>query len=211
VIPQFADQADFSIHFQPFQLYPDLPGDRPDGFLNKGGNSKGVDKNTFFKELGKTRGRTPEQGKEIRQKLQDAWKAEGLELTFGGGKWGSSFDAQRLISFARKQGREDQMIEEIYTANHVKDMCLSDWSVLVDCANKAGVAGAKEMLNSDKEKDEVHAKILTYYKMGLTSVPCLVLNEKYPMHGAPEPDALVKAFSQLIKTGELPVSGTAAL
>ena len=63
---------------------------------------------------------------------QAAWAAEGLKLKSpptglnedGGGMMGSSFDAQRLIMFAREEGREDQMIEAIYSANHEQDLCL---------------------------------------------------------------------------------------
>lgn len=207
VIPQFADKADFSIRFMPFQLYPNLPGSVDSGIINTGGNSEGAPKREFFKALGKERGRTPEQGEELFQRLKSAWAADGLDLVAcdDQAKWGSSFDAQRLILLARKQGCENAMIEEIYTANHVKNLSLSDFSVLLACAEAAGVKGADEMLNSDYLVNEVKNQIMHFHRIGITSVPVLVINEKYPINGAPETEVLSQAFGTLIAKGELPV------
>lgn len=175
--------------------------------INTGGDSQGVNKRAFFKALGEERGRTPEQGKQIFKHLQEAWSAEGLTLTpfSEEAKWGSSFDAQRLILLARKQGRENDMIEAVYTANHVKGECLSDFNVLLDAAEKAGVTGAAELLNSDQLVDEVQKQIMHLHRMGVNSVPVLLINEKYPIHGSPEQEVLNTAFSTLIQCGELPI------
>merc|ERR1719401_1558451 len=93
------------------------------------------------------------------KRLQGQWKRDGLKLAERVGNFGNSFDAQRLISWSRKQGREDQMIEAVYTANHEKNLCLSNRSVLLACAEQAGLVGAKEMLESRQELDEVWGKI----------------------------------------------------
>jgi len=205
------DRADIDIHFQPYQLYPDLPGSMDDKImLNTGGNNDGMDKNEFFKALGKSRGRTPEQGRQIREYLKKAWEAEGLQLSYSGGRWGSSFDAQRLIALARSQGREDEMIEAIYTANHVEDLPLSDWSVLLDAAEKAGVEGAEQMLKSEDYVAEIKGRIQEFRRMGINSVPVLIINGKFPIHGAPEPELLEKLFHQVIEKGDDSLAALAA-
>lgn len=178
--------------------------------INTGGNNDGMDKSEFFKALGESRGRSPEQGREIRKHLQQAWEAEGLQLPFNGGRWGSSFDAQRMIAFARDQGREDAMIEAIYTANHVKDLPLSDWSVLLDASKTAGVEGAEKMLKSDDYVEEIKGKIQQFRQMGINSVPVVVINNKFPFHGAPEPALLEKIFHQVIEKGDDALSAMAA-
>lgn len=191
---QFTDKADFKIRFQPFQLYPDLPRL----------HAEGVDKKEFFKQL--SRQRNPEADEEAQAMrfafLQGEWKKDGLNLSGRGGQLGNSFDAQRLISFARKQGREDQMIEAIYTANHENNLCLSNPAVLLACADQAGIEGAEEMLNSNQELDEVFSKIQMYRAMGISSVPVLVFNDKYPIHGAPERRHLEVALRDLIEKGD---------
>mmetsp|Transcript_78442 Transcript_78442/g.143543 ORF Transcript_78442/g.143543 Transcript_78442/m.143543 type:complete len:200 (-) Transcript_78442:66-665(-) len=191
----------------PFQLYPNLPGSTASGIINTGGDSKGVSKQEFFAELRKERGIPPEQGKVMFSRLKDAWAREGLTLTGASeeSKWGSSFDAQRLILLARKQGRENQMIEEVYTANHVENKCLSDFEVLLAAAEKAGVEDAAALLNSDQLVDEVQNQIMHFHRIGVNSVPILLINEKYPIHGAPEQEVLNQTFATLIQHGELPV------
>lgn len=197
VIPQFADEAEFQIRFQPFQLYPDLPK----------GDNQGVDKIEYFQRLRTARngGVAPDPAdvEERGRRLRAAWKNDGLTLAPKGGRWGQSFDAQRLISLARKQGREDAMVEEIYSGNHEENQPLSEWSFLVAAAGRAGVEGAEELLRSDQEADEVRAKIQKHIEMGINAVPVLVINDNAPIHGAPDPSILADAFAAEIKRAQL--------
>lgn len=190
----FTDQAEIQIRFQPFQLYPELPRLNPEG----------VDKENFFRELSAQRNpkNTDEQQKQGWKALQGAWKMDGLTLSERRGRLGNSFDAQRLILLARNQGREDAMIEAIYTANHENNLCLSDMSVLIDCAQKAGVIGADAMLKSEDLVEDVMNKFMAYREMGITAVPFLVFNDKFPIHGAPDRLILREAFKELISKGD---------
>lgn len=127
-----------------------------------------------------------------------AWKADGLTLAPKGGRWGQSFDAQRLISLARKQGREDAMVEEIYSGNHEQNQPLSEWSFLLAAADIAGVTGAAELLASNQEEAEVKAKIQKHIEMGINAVPVIVINDGRPIHGAPGHEVLAQAFAKEI-------------
>lgn len=95
------------------------------------------------------------------------------------------------------------MIEGIYSANHVHNLPLSDWNVLLDAAEKAGVTGAEEMLKSEWGKKEHTAKVRSYVQMGINAVPVIVINNKYPIHGAPDKDLLEDCFTQLIEKGSI--------
>lgn len=183
---QFEDQADFQIRFQPFQLYPDLPR----------GDSQGVDKIEYFQRLRAQRGVPEAQSEERGRRLRAAWAEDGLTLAPKGGRWGNSFDAQRLISLARKQGREDAMTEEIYTANHEQNQPLSEWSFLIEAAERAGVVGAEALLQGDQEAEAVTTKIRNYRSMGINSVPVLVINDRKPIHGAPDHELLAAIFTE---------------
>merc|ERR1719498_738325 len=98
---------------------------------------------------------------EERMRMVDAiWKEDGVNVAPRAGRWGQSFDAQRLISLSRKQGREDEMVEEIYKGNHEQNQPLSEWAFLIAAAERANVTGVtEEWLASDQEKAEVIAKI----------------------------------------------------
>lgn len=203
VIPRFADKADFELHFQPFQLYPDLPA----------GNNDGVDKRSFWKNMGRNSTRTEAEKFERRNNLKNAWAEDGLHLNYCGeevrpdGQWGQSIDAQRLIMLAREQGRELQMIEAIYTANHTRNLPLSSWErTLLPAAEEAGVTGALEMLKSDRFKAEHAAKVRSYVEMGINSVPFIIINGKYPIHGAPPKGMLEEVLSKVIERGAAEVA-----
>lgn len=120
----------------------------------------GVDKVEYFQRLRTARNGgvppDPEVAEERGKWLRQAWKNDGLTLAPKGGRWGQSFDAQRLISFARKQGREDAMVEEIYSGNHEQNQPLSEWNFLIAAAGRAGIVGAEELLKSDQEVDKAH-------------------------------------------------------
>lgn len=197
-MPQFADKADFELHFQPFQLYPDLPA----------GDNDGVDKRSFWKNMGRNSSRTDDEKLRRRVGLKSAWADDGLHLNYCGeevrpdGRWGQSIDAQRLIMLAREQGRELEMIEQIYTANHTQNLPLSSWQrTLLPAAERAGVTGAEEMLKSERFKAEHAAQVQMYMDMGITSVPFIIINNKYPIHGAPPKGMLEKVLNELIEGG----------
>jgi hypothetical protein len=213
VAREFAEEAFVKVRFMPFQLYG--------GLLPSGASNSGVVKDELFSSL--LAARAPDMTEEQRlarvAPLTAAWAAEGLTLRSpptglnrdGGGRMGSSLDAQRLILLARKQGLEDAMIEEVYGANHARDECLSEWSVLLACAKRAGVRGAEEALEQGWGMAETLAKIDEYQQMGVTAVPVCVVDSVggAPVRavlssGAPEVAYLRACFAHLLRVGKLP-------
>ena len=54
--------------------------------------------------------------------------------------------------------------------------CLSDWTILLGCAERAGVVGAAEALASGWGITETLQKIDDYRAMGVTAVPVLCID-----------------------------------
>lgn len=210
-MPQFADKADIMIRFQPFTLYPvGDPSKDPTGQTVPPGNNQGVDKLELRAKRHAMRNGGDYHPVESALKMQQqmdglgkAWKEDGLTLAPIAGRWGQSFDAQRLISFARKQDREMAMVEEIYSGNHEKNIPLSDWNFLLEAAERAGVTGAEEMLKSDQESAEVKAKIQRHVDMGINAVPVLVINDRKVIHGAPDHQTLVDTIAEEVQKARL--------
>jgi predicted DsbA family dithiol-disulfide isomerase len=88
------------------------------------------------------------------------------------------------------------MVEEIYSGNHEQNQPLSEHAFLIAAANRAGVTGVEEMLKSDQEAAEVRAKIQKHIDMGINAVPVIVINDRQPIHGAPDHDVLARAFAE---------------
>lgn len=145
----------------------------------------------------------PDESKNRFQFLTEQWANDGLTLAPRGGNWGQSFDAQRLISHARKQDREHFMVEEIYKGNHEQNQPLSEWSFLLAAAERAGVTGAEELLKSDQEAGEVVTKIKKYQDMGINAVPVIIINDRPPIHGAPDHELLARSFAEEIRGAAL--------
>jgi predicted DsbA family dithiol-disulfide isomerase len=58
-------------------------------------------------------------------------------------------------------------------------------------------ARAQEVLSADTFTDEVRARQAIYAKMGITSVPSLIFNDKYLLQGAQPAEAFANALRQL--------------
>lgn len=170
-----------------------------------------MDKGAFF--LANSKRVRPHESDEERARRRrgvvDAWRREGLELkdvygSLAGGRVGNSLDAQRLILLARAQGREDACVEAIYAANHEDGRCLGDRAVLLDCAATAGVEGAARMLESGEGGREVLLAVERFHRMGIRSVPVVIIDEQYCIQGLPEEAVLAEAFAHTLRAGSRP-------
>lgn len=183
-MPKFEESAEFEIKFMPFSLDPSLPG------------GSGVDKQERRKRLMKERGSSEEESQARMGRTKAAYAAEGINLSYAG-RTGNSFDAHRLVRLARSQGKEDPLVEELYSNYHESELCLSEMSVLLAAAKKAGVKGAEEFLRSDQDKKELKAQY-EHYAQYTNSVPFFIINEKYTECGAPEASYLEALFTWLV-------------
>lgn len=184
------------VHLQPFALFPQL----------KRNDADGVDRATFLRDLALSR--RPDEDEDARKKklakVRDEWEKDGLRLNFSG-KLGNSFDAQRLIWWAKLTDREDQMVEALLKAAHTDGKCLSDRRVLLDCATAVGFH-TKEIttfLDNERGMSDVAARITSYFDQGINSVPVVVFDDKFPFVGASDWRTLRDGVEQLLDTGEI--------
>lgn len=195
-MPQFADKAEFEINFMPFSLNPDLPG------------GAGVDKQKSRAKAMQRMGISDEDDAKRRQDTIDTWAQDGLKLSYGG-RTGSSFDAHRLVRLARRQGKEDLLVDELYSNYHEQEKCLSERSVLLAAAEKVGLVGAAEFLDSDQDVAELKLSYRKYQEWTNT-VPFFIINDTYTECGAPELPFLENLFSWLIDGGSFSPGGALA-
>eukprot|EP00930_Biecheleria_cincta_P050687 TRINITY_DN35877_c0_g1_i1.p1 TRINITY_DN35877_c0_g1~~TRINITY_DN35877_c0_g1_i1.p1 ORF type:complete len:186 (-),score=32.70 TRINITY_DN35877_c0_g1_i1:263-820(-) len=178
----FKDEADFQVHWLPFQLNPQAPG------------GKGVNKMDVYCE-----------------KLGGGWKTwlirpffffaglrEGISFSMGGNT-GNTFDSHRLISLAAKQGLQDQIVEELFQNYFEQEKCISDHEVLLAAAQKVGLTGAAELLESDAESAEVNADLQKYQRnRGIHSVPHFLIQDRHTISGAYGSGAFKQLFSDIV-------------
>lgn len=179
---KFAGKADFQVKWHPFQLAPQAPG------------GEGINKMEMYrKKFGAAR---------IEQMLPfmaATGKKDGINFSYGGNT-GNTFDSHRLISLADRQGKQDELMEELFRNYFEQEKCISDHKVLLAAAQKVGVAGAEELLAGNAEAREVQEELRKFQGgMGISGVPHFIINGQHCESGAPESEHLQEIFNQLLR------------
>ena len=188
-IDQLSDQANFEVHFRPFELNPNMP---------KGGQDA-------IEHLTEKYGLTAEQVKTNQANI----RAKALEAGFefhpeGRKKVYNTFDAHRLLHWAGQEfGLEKQAIlkKELLNTYFCLAVNLDDQHNLLDAVTRSSLDQdrALEVLKNNEFAKEVRTEEATYTNAGINSVPAIILNDQYLMQGAQPPESFVNAFAQLIE------------
>jgi len=183
-LERVGDAVSADIHFQPFELNPQLP-------------QAGQD---VTEHLVQKYGSTPEQ---LRHN-QEAIRARGAELgfTFDMGKRSrvyNTFDSHRLLHWAELEGRQLELKRALFAAYFTAGRNPSDREVLVDLATQAGLdpVRAREVLESGRYADEVREREQMYGRLGIQAVPSVIFNDKYLIQGGQPVDIFEQALRQI--------------
>lgn len=111
----------------------------------------------------------------------------------------NTFDAHRLVKWTAGQGQQTAMKQALFEAYFGKALDVSDQNILLSCVEALGLdpVKAKQVLDSDQYTTEVREDEATYQQMGVTSVPAFIINSKYLISGAQEPDSFVQALQEI--------------
>jgi predicted DsbA family dithiol-disulfide isomerase len=115
-----------------------------------------------------------------------------------GGAGGDTFDAHRLLVWARGEGKQLAPKHQIFAANFTDQNDPGNHDILVAAAQKSGLDGvaARAILESDQYAKEVRAEEAIWVGRGVSSVPALVINVRYFISGGQPPEE----FERLIRT-----------
>ena len=179
-------QVDAEIHFQPFELNPQMPPQGEDIVEH------------LQKKYGSTREQIVRNG--------DAIRARGAALGFEFNMdkrdrtW-NTFDAHRLLHWAGEQGAERQraLKHALLTAYFTRGENVSDREVLLRAAAQAGLPldRAGEVLASDVYAADVRAQEIFYQQNGIQGVPAVIVNERHLISGGQPPEVFEAALRQI--------------
>lgn len=188
-IAQCGDQANFEVHFHPFELNPNMP---------LGGQDA-------IEHLTQKYGLTTEQVKvnqiNIRNKALEAgfeFHPEGRKRVY------NTFDAHRLLYWAAEAygpERQAALKKELLNSYFCLAVNFDDQKNLLDAITRSGLDKdrAAEILKGTKFTEEVRKEEAVYTNLGISSVPSIILNDQYLVQGAQPPESFVNAFEQLIQ------------
>jgi predicted DsbA family dithiol-disulfide isomerase len=114
----------------------------------------------------------------------------------------NTFDAHRLVKWAGEQSQQTAMKKALFEAYFGKALDVSDQNILLSCVEALGLdtATAQQLLESDRYTAEVREEEATYQQAGISSVPAFIINRKYLISGAQEPETFLQAIQE-IKAG----------
>lgn len=175
------------VHFQPFELNPDMP---------PGGQD-------VFEHLTQKYGKTVEQVRATQNDIKARAAAVGYPFHPEGRKHVyNTFNAHRLLYWAGlEHGAQAQhrLKHELLVTYFQLAVDLDDPQNVLDAVNRAGLdtVRAANILASDAFTSEVRAQQSKYTSMGIHSVPSIIINDKYLLQGAQPADAFEQALRQV--------------
>lgn len=111
----------------------------------------------------------------------------------------NTFDAHRLVKWADEQGQSTAMKQALFEAYFGRAEAVSEPEVLLRCVEEAGLEpeSARAVLDTDQYARTVREDEAKYQQAGISSVPAFVINNKYLISGAQEPESLVQALREI--------------
>jgi len=182
------DEVRAQIHFQPFELNPNMPAEGQD-----------LGEHIFEKY-----GRTPEQSRDSREMIRQRGAELGFTFNQGDRRIYNTFDAHRLLHWAELEGKQQALKEALFAAYFTDLQDPSDHKVLADVAQKVGLdrVRAQAILDSGEYAAEVRQQEQLWISRGVSSVPTIVFNEKYAVSGGQPVEAFASAIRQIISETE---------
>ena len=167
-LDRLGDQVTVDLHFQPFELNPQMPPEGEDA----------------TEHLVHKYGSTPEQ----LERNREAIRARGAELGFVFNQRHrvyNTFDAHRLLHWAGLEGRAHALKHALLRAYFTDGEDVSSHAVLERLAAEAGldVQDAQRILSSDTHADDVRAQERYYAEQGINAVPSVIINRRHLIQG----------------------------
>lgn len=189
-IERIGPAAEFRIAMQPFELNPDMP---------KGGQNTGE---RLMKKYGFDYARLQENRKVIAQ------RAAAVDMPMNqtdDSRSYNTFDAHRLLYWAGTLGQAEQLAlkRSLLKTYHFDNLDTGETAVLVKAAQDAGLDGdaARETLEAGRYADEVRAEQAKWRQLGITSVPSVIIDDKYLVSGGQPPEVFEQALRQVAAEG----------
>jgi len=177
-------EVDAEIHFQPFELNPQLGAEGEDaaGHLQR--------------KYGISAGQAAANQESIRE------RGAALGFTFDMERRRriyNTFDAHRLLHWAGEAGHERELKHALLRAYFTDGRDVSDRDTLVDIAASVGLPAerAREILASDTYAEDVRAIEGFFLQQGIHGVPAVIIDRKHLISGGQPVEVFEQALRQI--------------
>ncbi len=185
-IAQFEQTHSIEIEWKSFQLDPTIP--------------KSVEKVSVYQYLADAKGISFEESKKMHDNVVQSAKNVGLTYNYDNAIIANSFDAHRMIQFAKSVELGDQVEEALFKAYFTDGKNIGDFNDLMDIGESIGLnkLDLKAVLESEQFANEVKNDIAEAQKIGVRGVPFFVFDRKYAVSGAQPISVFIETIEKVL-------------
>lgn len=189
-LERFEERASTSVTWHAFELDPSAPRAYQDG-------------STLASRLARKYGKSPAATQGMIDQVTRVAAGDGLEFHFERERSGNTFDAHRLLAFARGQGLQGALKERLLRAYFTEGQAIGDRETLARLGVEVGLdeAETRAVLGGDRFSGEVRQDQAAARSMGATGVPFFVVGRRYAVGGAQAPEALLRVLQRAWSEG----------
>jgi predicted DsbA family dithiol-disulfide isomerase len=179
-----ADAVSAELHFQPFELNPDM----------------GPEGQDIGEHIAQKYGSTPEQQQQSREMIRQRGAEVGFTFNMAQrGRIYNTFDAHRLLHWAEEQGKQRELKMALFDSYFTKGEDPSSHEVLLRLVGEVGLdqAEAAGILETDAYADEVREREQFFQRAGIHSVPAIIINQRHLISGGQPPEVFERALREL--------------
>jgi predicted DsbA family dithiol-disulfide isomerase len=175
-------EVEAEIHFQPFELNPQMPAEGEDA----------------GEHLKKKYGMPDAQLAENRERIRARGAELGVEFASRGRIY-NTFDAHRLLHWAEGEGRQRDLKHALLRAYFTDGRNVSDRDTLVEIATGAGLDAtrARAILDSDEFAEEVRITERFFTQAGISGVPAIVIERQHLVSGGQPVEVFERALREI--------------
>ncbi|SBS31553.1 DSBA-like thioredoxin domain protein [Marinomonas spartinae] len=181
-LDQLGDNYLIDLRWQPFELHPDLP-------------ETGADRETY---LGEKFG-SQERLNEATHALQQVGLENGITYNFSDkDRVPNTKLAHQFVAAASQVKLATPLSLALFDAYFTQGKDIGQKSVLEDVARSIGMKDNDiQLAYEEKTRKLVDKKIKQLTQVDVKSVPTYVINDKYMLHGAHQPESFLKVLSDI--------------
>lgn len=179
-----ADSVTF--RFKAYQLDPDAPG---------------IPVESMTQHFMSEHGNTEEEAQHLMERITKMASRVGLEYNLAEVKVCNTFDAHRLMKYAQAKASQATVVKlnfDIFHANFIENLRLSDRDVLLAIAEKCGLdkVEVKSMLESDDYAQQVREEEKEINdRKDFELIPYMLFDDKVVLQGVISPGTMKKALA----------------
>ena len=184
-LEQLNDTVDATVTFQPFELNPNMPAE--------GQN--------LTEHITEKYGISKAQSEQNRAMIQARGKELDFDFNFTDeSRIRNSFDAHRLLHWAGLEGKQAELKAALFKAHFTHNQNINDYSILAHLAASVNLdpAAAKGILENGHFAEEVREQEALWQQNGISSVPTVIINNKYAISGGQPADVFKNAIEEIL-------------